>query len=121
MRTADIPLCSPTMGGYVDLHAHHLPALDDGAKSEEMSRRMIAAVAALGFTELNATPHQRANRFMPTREAMDAAFAKLADELRVTSPELTFTLAAENFWDDVFLTRLRDGGLPSYSAGRAFL
>src|SRR4051812_36087655 len=109
------------MPAFVDLHAHHLPALDDGAKDEDMSRRMVAAVAALGFTTLNATPHQRAGMFMPEREAIDAAFARLAEELAATSPGLTFQVAAENFWDEVFMTRLRDGGLPSYAGGRAFL
>jgi protein-tyrosine phosphatase len=109
------------MGGYVDLHAHHLPALDDGAKDEETSRRMIAAVAALGFSTLNATPHQRAGKFLPARDAIDAAFARLDGEVRAASPGLELGLAAENFWDDVFLTRVREGGLPCYPGGKAFL
>ena len=63
------------MAHYVDLHAHYLPALDDGATDRQMSLQMVRAVAALGFSDLYATPHQRAGMFMPARAAIDAAFA----------------------------------------------
>jgi protein-tyrosine phosphatase len=109
------------MGRYVDLHAHHLAGLDDGAKDQVSSLAMIAAVSALGFTELNATPHQRAGMFMPSRIDIDARFAELRAEMASAFPQVSLGLAAENFWDDVFLDRLRHGGLPAYEGGRAFL
>jgi len=34
---------------------------------------------------------------------------------------VTFALGAENFWDEVFLGRIRGGGLPTYDHGPAFL
>lgn len=109
------------MGTYVDLHSHYLPALDDGAATAEISLQMVAGVASLGFTQLCATPHQRAGMFMPPRAAIDEAFTATCAAVEKQFPQLLLGLAAENFWDDVFHDRLRGGGLPCYPGGKAFL
>jgi protein-tyrosine phosphatase len=109
------------MERYVDLHAHFLPGLDDGAKTPQMGLQMVEALAALGFGTLHATPHQRAGRFMPAREAIDGAFESLRTEAVARRPGLTVGLAAENFWDEVFHERVQRGGLPCYPGSKAFL
>jgi protein-tyrosine phosphatase len=106
---------------FVDLHAHYLPALDDGATSREMSLQMIRAVASLGFVDLYATPHQRSGMFMPARAAIDAAFAAVSANVAAQEPGVRLGLGAENFWDDVLHGRLRDRSVPVYGAGPAFL
>jgi protein-tyrosine phosphatase len=107
--------------GYVDLHAHFLPGLDDGAASSADALKMVEAVASLGFTTLHATPHQRFGVFLPPKENVERVFTELQSEVKVISPALSVGLGAENFWDEVFLTRLRDGGLPTFDGGPAFL
>lgn len=109
------------MKPYVDLHAHFLPGLDDGAKTQEMGLRMVAALASLGFGVLHATPHQRAGMFMPSRDAIDEALAAIKRDAAAPNPDLTIHLAAENFWDEVFHERLSDGSLLGYPGGKAFL
>jgi protein-tyrosine phosphatase len=109
------------MSHFVDLHCHYLPALDDGARDMEMSMLMIRALVALGFSELYATPHQRAGMFMPARADIDAAFRAVSEESRAVAPGLRLGLGAENFWDDVFHGRLQQGQHPSYDGGPAFL
>ena len=106
---------------FVDLHAHHLPGLDDGAKDARMSLEMINAVAALGFTTLSVTPHQRARMYLPTRPQIDDAFAALRTAVADAFPQLTLELAAENFWDEVLLERLQANAIPCYGNGPAFL
>jgi protein-tyrosine phosphatase len=106
---------------YVDLHAHFLPGLDDGASSSSDALEMVGAVASLGFTTVHATPHQRLGMFLPSKEDVDRVFTELRVEVKTHAPSVTFGLAAENFWDEVFLSRLRDGGLPFYRDGPAFL
>jgi protein-tyrosine phosphatase len=105
----------------VDLHAHFLAGLDDGAQDDGMSLRMIEAVASLGFVSLHATPHQRAGVFLPERGQIDASHAALARRVEAAFPGVTLGLAAENFWDEVFLGRLHGSGLPTYPGGKAFL
>jgi protein-tyrosine phosphatase len=109
------------MASYVDLHAHFLPGLDDGAKTREQGLAMVDALAALGFTLVHATPHQRAGVFLPSRAAMDQAFADISAGARQGQPELELGLAAENFWDEVLHERLAQREVPSYPGGRAFL
>jgi protein-tyrosine phosphatase len=106
---------------YVDLHAHFLPGLDDGAASREDALEMIGAVASLGFTAVHATPHQRVGMFLPSKEDVVRVFTELQAEVKTHGPSVRFELGAENFWDEVFLGRLRDGGLPSFRDGPAFL
>jgi protein-tyrosine phosphatase len=107
--------------GYVDLHAHFLAGLDDGARDAEGALRMVNALASLGFERLQATPHQRAGMFMPAREAIDAALASLRSAVADAGLEVALGLGAENFWDEVFHERLAARAVPTYDGGRAFL
>jgi protein-tyrosine phosphatase len=45
------------VSGYVDIHAHVLPGIDDGPDELEESIEMAAAAAASGTSTLAATPH----------------------------------------------------------------
>ena len=114
------PLLFVSMG-FVDLHAHHLPGIDDGSKDPQMSMEMVNAVAALGFTTLSVTPHQRSGVYLPSRAAIDTAYADLRASVAAAFPQLTLELAAENYWDEVLAERLGAGGPPSYGNGPAFL
>ena len=43
--------------GFVDIHSHVLPGLDDGSKNTTQSVELIQGMEKLGFSELIATPH----------------------------------------------------------------
>jgi protein-tyrosine phosphatase len=112
------------MAGFVDLHAHYLAGLDDGATEVAMSLQMVRAVAALGFSELYATPHQRSGMFLPDLPSIRSAHGDLSTAMATTMDDTSpprLGLAAENFWDEVFLQRTRDRQIPSYDGGPAFL
>ena len=105
---------------FVDLHAHYLFSLDDGAADIQMATEMVKVVTALGFSDLYATPHQRFGMFLPTRSTIDGAFRTLVETLRGNeAPRLG--LGFENFWDQVLLQRIVDHDIPSYDDGPAFL
>lgn len=78
---------------------------------------MLHALSAMGFTEVYATPHQKAGQFLPTRAAIDNAYAAL----RAGATPVELRLGAENMWDDVFFERSQRGEIPSYDDGDAFL
>lgn len=61
----------------IDLHAHILPALDDGAETLEDSRAIARAAATEGVEAIAATPHVR-HDYPTTVEQMEAG----VDELR---------------------------------------
>jgi len=106
--------------GFVDLHAHYLAGVDDGAPDFETTREMVDGVVGLGFSHLYATPHQREGLYLPSRDAIDAAFRQLGE---ATGGQTRFVvgLGAENFWDGTFLGRMQTGQIPGYDGGPAFL
>ncbi|MDX2021641.1 MAG: CpsB/CapC family capsule biosynthesis tyrosine phosphatase [Deltaproteobacteria bacterium] len=106
---------------FVDLHAHYLPAIDDGSPDIETSLKMTAAAVDMGFSHLVATPHQRAGMYMPSAEQIAAAATALKEALAQTGGGLRLDVAAENFWDGVFHDRLADRTVPSYPGNKAFL
>lgn len=79
---------------------------------------MLHALRALGFTEVFATPHQKAGQFMPSRPAIDQSLAEVRAAV-ADGPALH--LGFENMWDDVFFERSQRDAIPSYDDGDAFL
>lgn len=70
--------------GYVDIHAHVLPGIDDGPPDLDSAIAMVRAAADVGITRLAATPHLRSDfpdvhieelaaRGQMMRDAIDAA------------------------------------------------
>jgi protein-tyrosine phosphatase len=104
--------------GYVDLHAHFLPALDDGSPDLPTSHSMLAGLRAIGYDTVCATPHQKASQFLP---AADHIHGALSATRQVLPDGLELHLGAENYWDEVLFERMRAGTVPRYDDGRAFL
>ena len=50
------------MDGFIDLHSHILPALDDGARDLNKTREMLQIAYEEGIREIIATPHFFASR-----------------------------------------------------------
>jgi protein-tyrosine phosphatase len=109
------------MSGYVDLHCHCLPGIDDGAISLDESLQMLRALAATGFEMVVATPHMRPGLFDNRRADLQAAFERFEPELRGAVGLPRVALSSEHYLDDIVFQRLLDGaGLP-YPGGQAVL
>ncbi len=113
-------MLNPAMG-YVDLHSHVLAALDDGVPALSEGLALARQLGAMGFEVVHATPHQKVGAFVPSREQIDAAHAQLRDALAAEGSALDLRLGAENFWDELFLSRAGTHAQPTYTGGLAFL
>ena len=107
--------------GFLDLHSHVLPNLDDGARNETMAMRMLRGLASIGFDTVFATPHQKDGQFMPTAEQITCAHQSLVTQLQEAQIPLQLGIAAENMWDSVFYERCTHQKIPTYNGGNAFL
>jgi protein-tyrosine phosphatase len=107
--------------GFVDLHSHVLPGLDDGSPDPETSLAMIRGLAALGFDTVTATPHQKAGQFLPSLESIRAAHQATLAQLAQAGVGVRLALAAENMWDSTLYARMEADSIPSYDDGPAFL
>lgn len=107
------------MRGFVDLHCHYIPAVDDGVKTEADGLALLAGLRSVGFDHVVATPHIRPSMFDNSPARLREAFAALNLSARDGLPEVS--LAAEHFFDDVVYGLLMRGeGMP-YGKGRAAL
>ena len=96
---------------YVDLHSHVLWGIDDGARSLDDSLELLRLLRSLGFAEVYATPHQKQGSFAPSA----AEIAERFEGVRAAASDIpTLRVAAENYWDELFLSRMRDGSQPCY-------
>ena len=98
--------------GFIDLHSHVLPGLDDGARALEDSLQMLALLGRIGFEVVYATPHQKVGSWVPASTIIDDAHAQLHAALPPGAPELR--LGAENMWDELFLERSVERSIPGY-------
>jgi protein-tyrosine phosphatase len=109
------------MTGFVDLHCHWIPGVDDGVESLEDAVALLRSLAALGFERVVATPHMRPGMFDNTAGALREAFQRTQVELEPHSALPVRELSSEHFFDDIVFRRLLEGeGLP-YPGGAAVL
>ncbi len=111
--------------GWIDLHCHPLPGIDDGARTAEDGAALLAGLHGLGFETVVATPHVRSgvwdNR-IESRTAAHAVLAAVMDEARRRGDALpTLLLAGEHMFDDVLHELLRKGEALTYPGGGAAL
>jgi protein-tyrosine phosphatase len=109
------------VSGYVDLHCHYVPGVDDGVRTLEESVALTTRLRAIGYERVVATPHIRTAMFDNTRAGLEASFATLLRDVegRAGLPELG--LGAEHFFDDVFWQLFESGRALPYPGHKAAL
>src|SRR5258708_8503590 len=109
------------MSGFVDLHCHFVPGIDDGARTRDEGLELLLALKDCGFERVIATPHMRPRMFDNTKSRLVEAFARFEDSVRDVPGVPEIGLSSEHYFDDVVFQRLLEGeGLP-YPGGNAVL
>lgn len=89
--------------GFVDIHNHILPGIDDGAKNVNESIDLIKKLKGLGVKQFNATPHVMQDFYPNTDETIGNAYQLLLEHLnRNTVSDIIINPAAEYMLDDYF-------------------
>jgi protein-tyrosine phosphatase len=109
------------MSGYVDLHCHWLPGIDDGVPTEAEGLELLRALRAAGFAQVVATPHMRPGMFDNDRDAIEASFGALAPRVAAAGDLPAVGLAAEHFFDATVFERILAGRALPYPGGHALL
>ncbi len=109
------------MTGFIDLHCHILPEVDDGPSSVEQAVELVQGLEALGFTDFYPTPHQKPGSWMPSPEETGEAAHLLREALhRQGSGATVHDPAGENMWS-ARLLETEGTPFPAYPGGDAFL
>ncbi len=88
--------------GFIDIHNHILPGIDDGAKTSEDSFEMIKALHNVGFDGLIHTPHIMSGVYPNTPEAITRAEKNLSAHLDSHDFFIKRNVAAEHMIDENF-------------------
>lgn len=109
------------MTGYVDLHCHYLPAVDDGVPDAQQGYALCRALREVGYTTVVATPHIRTAMFDNRAPALREVYERFAADAQDDAAMPTLGLAAEHFCDDVFWDLFERRETLPYPGGRAML
>lgn len=110
------------MSGFIDLHLHYIPNVDDGARSLEEGIALCRGLKALGYARLVTTPHIRSGMFDNRPPALRQAFEAFVAAARAAEPNIPeLDLSAEHHCDEIFLELFHAGELLPYPGGRALL
>jgi protein-tyrosine phosphatase len=108
--------------GYVDLHCHYVPAVDDGVRTLDEGMALLRGLHGLGYTTVTATPHIRSGMFDNAPSDLRARFAEVEAAVRESPDGMpALALGAEHFCDDHFWALWSAADAIPYSGGKALL
>ena len=90
--------------GYIDIHSHLLPGIDDGAKSMNDTLSLLHTLKGYGFAQFITTPHILPGVWNNTKTGILANEESTKYLLKKDGIEMPFKAAAEHLMDDTFVS-----------------
>ena len=109
------------MEGYVDIHNHILPQIDDGSHSIEQTIRMLNTAYNEGIRVIIATPHYKEGRYQKKVAKLEATLNCVKDEIKDTLPELELYLGSEIYYRHECISLLEQKQIPTLAGSRYIL
>ena len=94
--------------GYIDIHSHLLPGIDDGSKDDDNTIGLVTSLKNYGFSQFITTPHVLSGVWNNTRDGISAKEATTKNLLEDNNINNPFKAAAEYLMDDVFLKLIKN-------------
>lgn len=95
--------------GYIDVHSHILPGMDDGSRNREQSLRMLEIACKEGITIMIATPHNMPGKGCPGRETVERKCEQLQEAAGEAGLTITILMGTEYFYREEILELLEEG------------
>jgi protein-tyrosine phosphatase len=98
-----IPLTDFFTDGFVDIHSHLLPGIDDGAKDMDTSIALLLKMASFGIKNFITTPHVLGSVYPNSSEVIRQQLAAVKKELEKREIKgISIQAAAEYMLDEEF-------------------
>lgn len=108
LRKKTLPLNDFFPEGFVDIHSHLLPGIDDGAKDMEDSISLISKLHSYGVKNIITTPHVLGDVYPNTSEIITSKLTEVQTELKNGGiNDIKFRAAAEYMMDEQFVDLLK--------------
>ncbi|TLP77562.1 tyrosine-protein phosphatase [Maribacter sp. ACAM166] len=89
--------------GFIDIHNHILPGIDDGAKTVDESIELIKGFAEFGVTDFICTPHIMENYYPNNPTTINKSLSLLKNGLKMNNLDyINVNAAAEHMIDSGF-------------------
>lgn len=102
----------------IDIHAHILPGVDDGARSLEEASELVKRSRDAGFSAIIATPHYSRRRGI---EGYEAIFQELKEKVEKEFPDFELYLGHETYYHEELAERLKEGKACTLAGSRYVL
>lgn len=99
------------LDGFIDIHTHILPAVDDGAKDISVSRQMVRRAWENGTRTLILTPHYRGAFRDNTPAWLRESFSILCELIEDDLPDMRLCLGCEIYYETDAPEKLTRGGI----------
>ena len=111
-KKKEIPLNEFFPNGFVDIHSHLLPSIDDGAKDLNNSIELIQKMSSYGIKNFITTPHVLGDVYPNSSETINNKLKEVRDELNNRNiTDITINAAAEYMMDEQFSALLEKGDI----------
>lgn len=107
--------------GYVDIHCHILPGIDDGAQFIDESLALAKEAIANGITDIVATPHLNQSLFPFSMEACEKSLSRLREALKAEGLPIEVHFGAEVKADPSILEGLKAKTVPTLGSSKYVL
>ncbi len=107
--------------GYVDIHSHILPNMDDGAQEMGETLKMLQIAWQEGITHIIATPHYKAGRFPADAERMNRTVDKVRREIKKMDIPITLYAGNEIYYHSELEEKFHAGALKTLNGTESVL
>tara|TARA_Y100001954_G_scaffold24333_1_gene22164 strand:+ start:300 stop:1022 length:723 start_codon:yes stop_codon:yes gene_type:complete len=94
--------------GYVDIHSHILPGIDDGSKNVSESISLITKMKEIGFSKIIGTPHSYPGLYDNTTDSIKKSFKELKKDLKIN---INIDYASEYMLDNTIIEKAKNKDL----------
>lgn len=94
--------------GYIDMHCHVIPHVDDGAQNSNQALNMITQAYENGFRAMIATPHYEVGRYESNKEEIKEYYTKLKSLVKEKFPDFKIYLGNEIFFSYGIVDKLNE-------------
>ncbi len=93
--------------GFIDIHSHLLPGIDDGSKSLEETETLLQQLKVIGFEKCITTPHTLPEIWENTRDGILQKFDETKSQLSENLQPMLDHTASEYMLGESFIDRLQ--------------
>lgn len=107
--------------GYIDIHSHILPGVDDGSKNWDMTEQMLQMAYDQGVRQIVATPHNYPDRHRQDNQAILKLVEEADKRAKRISPDFHVFCGNEVYYRRGIAEEIERGHILTIAGGRHLL